>query len=178
MVALLTLAVPPPPAEAATQFVVWPAEFSYNTPGGAFTWRTTAFGVRFDRSFAPLLSMRTSLFYGPISNLSFNGAPLSGYNAQTLAGDVSFRVGAGAGVVSIAGYAGYGGYALNASGPGASDRIILSTLGVRLGAEASMVFSPITSLRANYVQVISQNSDANAAWTAPAIAIQDSGRGG
>ena len=165
------------PARAATQVTVWPATLRYGTPGGEFAWTSTVFGLRFDQGLAPAVGLRTTLQYGPVSNLTFGGAGLSGYSGQTLAGETLFRLGLGAGVASVGGFVGYGGYILYASGPSATDRVVLQDLGVRVGVDLAVAVAPTLSLRATYALSPSVNVQADYSISSPAAAGQFSGTG-
>lgn len=164
-------------AQAAAQFVAWPAQFSYGTPSGALTWNTTALGLRFHSSMVPFLGFGTDFYYGGVSNLSLGGSPLSGFTGQTLAGDVSLRFGTGAGPVSFTAFAGYEALALNASGPATTDRVVLLTSGVRVGGEARVALSRGFALKGSYTVLTGLNSSANLAITSPLIAAQYNGTG-
>ncbi|MDQ7820776.1 MAG: hypothetical protein QN173_08450 [Armatimonadota bacterium] len=179
LVAAVVVAAGPavPPAHAATQVSVWPATLSFGTPGGEFAWTSTVLGLRFDQGLAPMVGLRTTLQYGPVSGLTFGGASLSGYSGQTLAGEALLRVGLGAGRVGVGGFAGYGGYVLHASGPSASDRILLQDLGVRVGVDLALAVAPALSLRATYALSPSVNVQADYALSSPPASGQFTGTG-
>ncbi|HET6781843.1 MAG TPA: hypothetical protein VFH67_07085 [bacterium] len=164
------------PAQAA-QVMIWPSQFSYGTPAGTFTWNSTAIGLRLDQPIGPFLALGTTLYYGPISNFSFAGSSLSGYSGQTLAGDISLRMGVSAGPLGLTAYAGYGGFGLNASGPSAPDRVVLSSLGFRTGTEAKVPLAPALSLQGSWTFQTGVNSSANISLSSPFTAAQHSGVG-
>lgn len=177
LVTMLASLLVPVGAHAAAQIVVWPAQFSYGTPSGTFAWNSTAFGLRLDQSIAPFVAIGTTFFYGPVSNLSFAGSSLSGYSGQTLAGDLSLRLGMSAGPLGLTGYAGYGGFGLNATGPAANDRIVLTTLGFRVGAEAKVPLTRGLDLRGSWTALTGLNSQAAVSLSSPPTAAQSSGTG-
>lgn len=177
LVTMLAGLLMPMAAHAAAQIVIWPAQFSYGTPSGTFTWNSTAIGLRLDQAIAPFSAVGTSFYYGSISNLTFAGGSLSGYSGQTLAGDLSLRLGMSAGPLGLTGYAGYGGSVLNASGPAASDRIVLTTLGFRVGAEAKIPLTSGLALRGSWTALTGLNSQANFSLSTPPTAASQSGTG-
>ena len=82
VIAILALVViPTEMADAAMQFTLWPAEFSYGTPSGTFAWNSTLFGFRFDEPLGPFVSLRSDLRYGAVANPSFTATSMSGYSA-------------------------------------------------------------------------------------------------
>ncbi len=162
-------------AEAATQFSIWPAEFSYGTPSGTFTWNSTMFGLRFSQALGPLVSFDTSLRYGSVSNLDFGGTGLSTYSGNTLVADSVLRVGLRAGTFGIAAFGGYGGMFFNATDPATSGSVVLQSLGSRLGVEATLAMSPRLVLRGNYTLITSLTARADIA--VPPTAAQWGGTG-
>lgn len=164
-------------AQAATEFVVWPAQFSYGTPSGTLTWNTTAFGLRLRNAMAPFVGFGTTIYYGGVSNLALGGSSLSGYSGQTIAGDVSLYVGTGAGPVGVAAYAGYQALALNANGPASTDRVGLLTSGIRLGAEAKIALSPGLAVKGSVTTFAGLNSYATLNLSSPPTAASYSGTG-
>lgn len=165
-------------AQAAAELVVWPSQFSFGTPMGAMTWNTTAFGLRYGSNLLPHFGFGTDIYYGSVSNLVLAGSPLTGFTGQTIAGDVSLRFGTSLGLLDLAAYGGYEALALNATGPGAFDRIVLATSGVRVGAEAKLAFSPRVALKGSVTTLTGLNSTANLVVTSPPIAAQFNGTGG
>src|SRR3989442_3888467 len=110
VIAILALVViPTEMADAAMQFTLWPAEFSYGTPSGTFAWNSTLFGFRFDEPLGPFVSLRSDLRYGAVANPSFTATSMSGYSGSTWIADTAFRVGLRTGPVGFAAYGGYGG---------------------------------------------------------------------
>ena len=82
VIAILALVViPTEMADAAMQFTLWPAGFSYGTPSGTFAWNSTLFGFRFDEPLGPFVSLRSDLRYGAVANPSFTATSMSGYSA-------------------------------------------------------------------------------------------------
>jgi hypothetical protein len=165
------------PARAATQISVWPATLSFGTPGGEFAWTSTVAGLRFEQGLAPMVGLRTTLQYGPVTGLTFAGSSLTGYGGQTLAVDALLRVGVGAGPVSVGGFGGYGGYILNATGPSATDRVVLQDLGVRVGVDLAVALAPALSLRATYAVSPSVNVRADYSISSPPASGQFTGTG-
>ncbi len=165
VVALVIGLVPAGTGEAATQFSVWPAEFSYGVPGGSFTWTSTMFGLRFGQPLGPFVGLDTTLRYGAVANLDFPGASLSSYSGSTLVADSVLRVGLRAGTFSVAGFGGYGGLFMDATS--ASNSIVLQSLGTRLGVEASLAVSHGLVLRGNYTIIPSLTARADIANSSP-----------
>ncbi len=163
------VAIPAGNAWAAAQFTLWPAEFAYGTPSGGFTWNAMMFGFRFDEPLGPFVSLQTDLRYGSVANLNFAGSGLSGYSATTWLADSVVRVGLRSGPVGIAAYGGYGGFFFNATGPSASDRIVLRDLASRLGVEATVATSRGLTLRGNYALITSLNANADISMSTPLI---------
>lgn len=153
-------------AEAATQFSVWPAEFSYGVPSGSFTWNSTMFGFTFTQTLGPFVSLQTNLQYGSIANLDFPGSSLSGYSGSTMVADSALRVGLRTGTFSVAAFGGYGGLLFNAAGP-ASGNIVLQSLGTRLGVEATVAMSGGLVLRGSYTLLPSLTARADIANPSP-----------
>ncbi len=164
-------------AQAAAEFVVWPAQFSYGTPSGPLTWNTTAFGLRYRNAIAPFVGFGTTIYYGGVTNLALGASSLSGYSGQTIAGDISLYFGTNVGLVGVAAYAGYQALALNANGPSATDRVGLLTSGIRLGAEARVALSPGLTLRGSVTTFTGLNSYANLSLSSPPTAASYSGTG-
>src|SRR2546428_7662790 len=126
VIAILSLVVVPAEmADAAAQFTLWPAEFSYGTPSGTFAWNSTLFGFRFDEPLGPFVSLRSDLRYGAVANPSFTATSMSGYSGSTWIADTAFRVGLRTGPVGFAAYGGYGGLFVNATRPSPSDDSVL-----------------------------------------------------
>ncbi len=175
--ALIAILIATSAAYGATQVSVWPATLSFGTPGGEFAWTSTVFGLRFDQGLAPMVGLRTTLQYGPVSGLTFGGSGLTGFSGQTLAGEAVLRVGLGVGRVGVAGFAGYGGYVLNATGPAASDRVVLQDLGMRLGVDLTLALAPALSLRATYAISPSVDVSADYSISSPAAAGSFTGTG-
>src|SRR2546428_9660876 len=115
-------------ADAAAQFTLWPAEFSYGTPSGTFSWNSTLFGFRFDEPLGPFVSLRTDLRYGAVANPSFTTGSMSGYSGSTWIADTTFRVGLRTGPVGFAAYGGYGGPFFLAPRPSAPAHAVLSNI--------------------------------------------------
>src|SRR3989442_5076188 len=126
VIAILALVViPAEMADAAMQFTLWPAGFSYGTPSGTFAWNSTMFGFRFDEPLGPFVSLRSDLRYGSLANPSFTATSISGYSGSTWIADSAFRVGLRTGPIGFAAYGGYGGLFFNATGPAPSDNRVL-----------------------------------------------------
>src|SRR2546427_1886024 len=124
VIAILALVViPAEMADAAAQFTLWPAEFSYGTPSGTFAWNSTLFGFRFDEPLGPFVSLRTDLRYGAVANPSFTATSMSGYTGSTWIADTAFRVGLRTGPVGFAAYGGYGGVFFYPQRPSAPDKL-------------------------------------------------------
>lgn len=170
----LIVAIPSETAQAATQFSLWPAEFSYGTPSGTFTWNSTMFGLHFGQPLGPFVGFDTNLRYGSVSNLNFGGS-LSGYSGSTLVADSVLRVGLRAGTLGIAAFGGYGGIFFNASDPATSGSVVLQSLGSRLGVEATLAMAPGLTLRGNYTVITSLTARADIA--VPPTAAQWNGSG-
>lgn len=149
------------PVAAAAQFTIWPANYTYGTPSGQFTWTATTYGVTFAQSLAPFTSLRTNLAYGPTSNVTFGGSGLSGYSGGVLLADTALRVGLQTGPVGLAVYGGYGGLFFNATGSTAADRVVLQSAGTRLGVEANMSPAPGVVLRGSYTMTTGLTTSAN-----------------
>ncbi len=164
-------------AQAASEFVVWPARFSYGTPSGALTWDTTVYGLRNTSTILPYFGFGTSLYYGSVSNLALGGSGLNGFTGQTIAGDFSLRLGASVGRVDLAAYGGYEALALNANGPTATDRILLLTSGIRAGAEAKLHLPYGFALKGSFTTLPALNSSENLSFSSPPTAAQFNGTG-
>jgi len=173
LVSVLMLSVT---AQAGTQVFIWPSNYSYGTPSGTFAWNTTSLGFRFDQGFGPV-GFGTMLFYGPITNFSFAGSGLSGYNGQVVGGDAGLRFALGAGPLGFGAFAGYGGFVANARGPVASDAVLLSSLGFRLGFDARAAIAPGVTLRGNWTTLSGVSSRADISLSSPPVAVQHSGTG-
>src|SRR2546428_2322831 len=117
MTILALVVIPAEMADAAAQFTLWPAEFSYGTPLGTFAWNSTLFGFRFDEPLGPFVSLRSDLRYGAVANPSFTATTMSGYTGSTWIADTAFRVGLRTGPVGFAAYGGYGGGLLSTQKP-------------------------------------------------------------
>lgn len=174
---MLIVVMPAGRAEAAAQFSLWPSTFSYGTPSGTFAWNSTVFGVRLGQPLGPFVSLQSTLRYGSIANLSFAGSSLSGYTGSTLVADSALQFGLGAGPLSLAAYAGYGALVLNATGPTASDRVVLLSQGTRVGVEATLTTSRGLVLRGNYTVIPSLTASTNISLSAPPTAAQQNGNG-
>ncbi len=159
------------PAAAAAQFTIWPANYTYGTPSGQFTWTATTYAVTFEQSLAPFTSFRTNLAYGPTSNVTFAGSGLSGYSGGVLLADAALRVGMQTGPVGLAAYGGYGGLFFNATGSTASDRAVLQSSGTRLGVEANVAPAPGVTFRGNYTIMTGLTTNANFAISTPPPAV-------
>src|SRR3989442_2133794 len=135
VIAILALVViPTEMADAAMQFTLWPAEFSYGTPSGTFAWNSTLFGFRFDEPLGPFVSLRSDLRYGAVANPSFTATSMSGYSGSTWIADTAFRVGLRTGPVGFAAYGGYGGAFFYPQGPSAADNgAVLDPCSLRRG---------------------------------------------
>lgn len=155
------------PAAAAAQFTIWPANYTYGTPSGQFTWTATTYAVTFEQSLAPFTSFRTNLAYGPTSNVTFAGSALSGYSGGVLLADAALRVGMQTGPVGLAAYGGYGGLFFNATGSTATDRAVLQSAGTRLGVEANVAPAPGVTFRSNYTIMTGLTTNANFAISTP-----------
>src|SRR3989442_15859497 len=139
VIAILALVViPTEMADAAMQFTLWPAEFSYGTPSGTFAWNSTLFGFRFDEPLGPFVSLRSDLRYGAVANPSFTATSMSGYSGSTWIADTAFRVGLRTGPVGFAAYGGYGGAFFNATRPSAPGHIVPRDPSSRLGGDGAV----------------------------------------
>lgn len=165
LVCALILTIASGTVQAATQFSVWPAEFSYGVPSGSFTWTSTMFGLRFGQPLGPFVGLDTTLRYGAVANLGFSGTSLSSDSGSTLVADSVLRVGLRAGTFSVAGFGGYGGLFMNATS--ASNSLVLQSLGTRLGVEASLALSQGLVLRGNYTFIPSLTARADIANSTP-----------
>src|SRR3989442_2570642 len=126
VIAILALVViPAEMADAAMQFTLWPAGFSYGTPSGTFAWNSTMFGFRFDEPLGPFVSLRSDLRYGAVANPSFTATSMSGYSGSTWIADSAFRVGLRTGPIGFAAYGGYGGRLFHATRPAPPDPVLL-----------------------------------------------------
>lgn len=170
-----TLAAPPA-APAQTQVFLWPAQFSFGTPSGTFTWSATSLGVRFGPGLGPV-EFGTTLSYGSITNLSFAGSLLSGYSGQMVAGEVGPRLALGAGPLGVGASAGYGGFVVNARGPASTDALLLSSLGFRLGLEGRLSIAPALALRGSWHALTGLSQRAEFSLSSPGVAAQHSGSG-
>ncbi len=178
MLAVALVALPlQSPARAATEFVVWPASYSYGSPNGAFTWNSTIFGLRFNNVLAPHFGFGGNLYYGNVSNLALAGTGLNGFSGNTLAGDVSLRLGASVGLMDLTAFGGYQALALNAFGSTAADRILLTTSGIRTGAEARLNFPNGFALRGIVTILPALNSSETLSLSSPPTAAQNNGTG-
>jgi len=179
VIAILALVViPTEMADAAMQFTLWPAEFSYGTPSGTFAWNSTLFGFRFDEPLGPFVSLRSDLRYGAVANPSFTATSMSGYSGSTWIADTAFRVGLRTGPVGFAAYGAYGGFFFNAKGPSASDNVVLRNLSSRLGVEATVAASGGLVLRGSYTWITSLTANADFSMSGPpAVADSRSGTG-
>ncbi|HEX4841646.1 MAG TPA: hypothetical protein VFV60_05725, partial [bacterium] len=156
------------PVAAAAQFTIWPANYTYGTPSGQFTWTATTYAVAFEQSLAPFTSLRTNLAYGPTSNVTFSpSGALSGYSGGVLLADAALRVGLQTGPVGLAAYGGYGGLFFNATGPTAADRVVLQSAGTRLGVEANVAAAPGVTLRGSYTITSGLTTNANFSVSQP-----------
>lgn len=165
------------PAQAATEFVVWPAYYSYGSPSGAFTWNSTVFGLRFSNVIAPHFGFGGNLYYGSVSNLALGGGGLNGFSGNTLAGDVSLRLGGSVGLMDLTAFGGYQALALNAFGSTAADRILLTTSGIRTGAEAKLRFPNGFALRGSVAILPTLNSSETLSLSSPPTSAQNNGTG-
>lgn len=159
------------PVAAAAQFTIWPANYSYGTPSGQFSWSATTYAVAFEQSLAPFTSLRTNLAYGPTNTVNFNGSALSGFSGGVLMADAVLRVGLQTGPVGLAAYGGYGGLFFNATGPAASDRVVLQSAGTRLGVEANVAPAPGVSLRGSYTMTTGLTTNATLSISPPNPAV-------
>src|SRR2546426_7533700 len=150
MTILALVVVPAEMADAAAQFTLWPAEFSYGTPLGTFAWNSTLFGFRFDEPLGPFVSLRTDLRYGAVANPSFTATSMSGYSGSTWIADTAFRVGLRTGPVGFAAYGGYGGLFFNATRPSPSGRVVLRNPSSPLGGGGTGAASRGLVLRGGY----------------------------
>jgi hypothetical protein len=165
------------PARAGTEFLVWPANYSYGSPNGTFTWNSTLFGLRFSNVLAPHFGFGANLYYGNVANLALAGAGLNGFSGNTLAGDITLRFGGSVGLIDANVFGGYQGLALNAFGSTAADRILLTTTGVRTGVEARLNFPTGLSLRGSVAILPSLNSSETLSLSSPPTSAQNNGTG-
>src|SRR2546422_7231820 len=156
MTILALVVIPAEMADAAAQFTLWPAEFSYGTPLDTFAWNSTLFGFRFDEPLGPFVSLRSDLRYGAVANPSFTATTMSCYTGSTWIADTAFRVGLRTGPVGFAAYGGYGGVFFYAKSPSAAGKVVFCNLfrplggggtggasrGVGLGGGCTLVTSP------------------------------------
>ena len=179
VIAILALVfIPTEMADAAAQFTLWPAGFSYGTPSGTFSWNSTLFGFRFDEPLGPFVSLRSDLRYGAVANPSFTATSMSGYSGSTWIADTAFRVGLRTGPIGFAAYGGYGGLFVNATGPSPSDNVVLRNLSSRLGVEATVATSGGLVLRGSYTWITSLNANADISMSGPpAVVASHSGTG-
>ena len=164
-------------AQAATEFLIWPAQFSYGTPSGAFTWNSTVFGLRYGSALVPHFGFGADLYYGSVSNLALGGSTLNGFAGNTLAGDASLRLETSVGLMDLAAYGGYQALALNGYGSTAADRVILQTSGIRTGAEVRLHLPHGFALRGGLTILPSLNSSENLSLSSPPTAAQFNGTG-
>src|SRR2546426_9538773 len=159
MTIIALVVIPAEMADAAAQFTLWPAEFSYGTPSGTFAWNSTLFGFRFDEPLGPFVSLRSDLRYGAVANPSFTATSMSGYSGSTWIADTAFRVGLRTGPVGFAAYGGYGGLFFNATRPSPSGKVVLRNPSTRLGVGATGAPSPGLTLRGSSTRITSLNSN-------------------
>ena len=171
------VALPLSRVQAATEFLIWPGQFSYGTPSGAFTWNSTVFGLRYGSVFVPHFGFGANLYYGSVSNLALGGSTLNGFAGNTLAGDASLRLQTSVGLMDLAAFGGYGALALNGYGSTATDRVILQTSGVRTGAEVRLHLPNGFALRGGLTILPSLNSSENLSLSSPPTAAQFNGTG-
>lgn len=165
------------PAAAAAQFTIWPANYSYGTPPGQFTWSATTYALAFEQSLAPFTSLRTNLAYGPTSSVNFNGSALSGYSGGVLLADAALRVGLQTGPLGLTAFGGYGGLFFNATGSTASDRVVLQSAGTRIGVEANVAPAPGVVLRGSYTVTTGLTTNANLSISNPVVTGSFTGSG-
>jgi hypothetical protein len=163
--------------QAATEFVVWPAQYSYGTPSGAFTWNSTVLGLRFGSPLAPHLGFGAGLYYGSISNLALGGSGLNGFTGSSLAGDLSLRLGTNVGLMDLGVFGGYQAFGLTANGSTPSDRVLLQTSGVRTGADIKVRLPNGLALRGAVTFLPSLNSSENMSLSSPPTVAQFNGTG-
>lgn len=175
LILIAVLAVPSA-APAATQFFLSPSQFTFATPSGTFTWSATSLGARFGPQLGPV-EFGTMLSYAPVGALSFAGSPLSGYSGQMLTGEIGPRFGLGLGPIGVGASAGYGGFVMNARGPAASDAVLFSSLGFRLGVDARVSIAPTLSLRTGWTALTGLSTRADLSLSSPGLAAQHSGSG-
>ncbi|HEU5299381.1 MAG TPA: hypothetical protein VFW08_07795 [bacterium] len=174
---LVTMLAIPPVTRAGTQVFLAPSQFTFATPSGTFNWSATSIGGRFGPSLGPL-EFGTMLSYAPVNSLSFMGSPLSGYSGQMFAGEIGPRFALGFGPIGVGASAGYGGFVLNARGPAASDAVLLSSLGFRLGVDARLTVAPTLSVRAGWTALTGLSTRADFSVSAPvAVVAQHAGSG-
>jgi hypothetical protein len=164
-------------AQAATEFVVWPAQYSYGTPSGAFTWNSTVLGLRFTNRIAPHFGFGAGLYYGSVANLALAGSGLGGFTGSTLAGDLSLRFGTSIGLLDLGAYGGYQAFGMAANGSTPSDRILLQTSGLRTGADIRFHLASGLVLRGGVTILPSLNSSENLSLSSPPTAAQFNGTG-
>ncbi len=165
------------PVAAAAQFTIWPADYTSGTPSGQFAWSATTYAIAFEQSLAPFTSLRTNLAYGPTSYVNFRGSALSGYSGGVLLADAALRVGMQTGPLGLTAYGGYGGMFFNATGPTASDRVVLQSAGTRLGVEANVVPAPGVSFRGSYTMTTGLTTNASLSISNPVVAGSFTGSG-
>jgi hypothetical protein len=173
----LAVLMPARMAAAATQLSIWPADYTYGTPAGQFAWSATSYGIGFEQSLGPFVSLQTRLAYGPMTNFYFRGAAMSGYTGSVVVGDTALRVGLNTGPIGLSAFGGYGGLFFNASGSTASDRVILQSSGARLGVEASVTPAPGVLLRGSYTMTTALTTNANVSVSSPPPAVAASYNG-
>jgi hypothetical protein len=162
---------------AATEFVVWPAQFSYGTPSGAVTWNSTVYGLRYDSNILPNFGFVTDLYFGSISNPALGGSALNSFSGQTVAGDLGLRLSGSLGPLDLAARGGYEGLALNATGPTAVDRVLLVTSGLDVGADVKLHLVSGLALRGSFTYLPSLNNSANLSFSSPPSTAQFNGTG-
>lgn len=164
-------------AQAAVEFVIWPEQYSYGSPSGAFTWNSTILGLRFTNPIAPHLGFGAGLYYGSVANLALAGSGLTGFSGNTLAGDLSLRFAASVGRMDLAAFGGYQAFGLAATGSTPADRILLQTSGFRTGADVRFHLNGGLVLRGGVTILPSLNSTENLALSSPPTAAQFNGTG-
>lgn len=177
VVLVLTIALAvPSAARGATQFFLSPSQVTFATPSGAFTWNATSIGARFGPQLGPV-EFGTMLSYAPVGGLSFAGSPLSGYSGQMLAGEIGPRFGLGFGPIGVGASLGYGGFVMSGRGPAASDGVLFSSLGFRLGLDARVTIAPTLSLRTGWTALSGLSTRADISLSSPGLAAQHAGSG-
>ena len=164
-------------AQAATEFVAYPAQFSYGTPSGIFGWNSTVYGLRFTSTIAPHLGFGTDIYYGTVPSLALGGSTLNGFSGQTIAGDFSLRFGTSVRQVDLAVYGGYEAFAMNANGSTAADRILLFTAGPRVAGEVKLHLPHGFALEGSVAYLPSLNSSENLSLSSPPTTAQFNGTG-